>query len=137
MKMFSRLIEDAMKDGVVIRILSAYRDARHQSYLYLQSIRRWGVFQNRVAKPGFSEHQLGTACDLTTDEIEYKLSKSFDHTRAYQWLIENISRYGITLSYPKYKERITGFMYEPWHFRYHGNRLWYDLKKTWEPFYSK
>ncbi|MGQ9616958.1 MAG: M15 family metallopeptidase [Spirochaetota bacterium] len=137
MQMFGRLIEDARKDGVIIRILSAYRDALYQSYLYLQSIRRWGIFQNRVAKPGFSEHQLGIACDLTTDEIEYKLSKRFDHTRAYQWLMENIHRYNIALSYPKYKEKITGYMYEPWHFRYHGNGLWHDLKKTWEPFYSR
>ncbi len=122
-RVFERLIDNARKDGVFIGILSAYRDARYQSRLYSNAIRRYGIYQIRVAKPGHSEHQLGTVCDLTSDEINSNLSREFEHTVAFQWLMENISDYGIILSYPKNRIRITGYIYEPWHFRYFGDTL--------------
>jgi D-alanyl-D-alanine carboxypeptidase len=122
-RVFERLIDSARRDGVSIGILSAYRDAAYQSRLYSNAIRRHGIYQIRVAKPGHSEHQLGTVCDLTSDEVNSGLTREFENTVAFQWLMENISDYGIILSYPKSRIRITGYIYEPWHFRYIGDML--------------
>ncbi|MFW6139575.1 MAG: M15 family metallopeptidase, partial [Spirochaetota bacterium] len=82
-KNFMHMIDAATSDGVDIGVLSAFRTARYQSYLYTRAIRKYGVFQCRVAKPGHSEHQLGTTCDLTTGEISYRLSGDFENTEAY------------------------------------------------------
>jgi LAS superfamily LD-carboxypeptidase LdcB len=121
---FISMMEDAEKVGVCIRVISAFRDARYQSYLYQRAIDRYGPVQGSVAKPGHSEHQLGTTCDLTTDEIGYSLSGGFEATAAFEWLKKNSYRYGISHSYPKHKQRVTGYIYEPWHFRYWGEDRW-------------
>jgi len=134
---FIRLIDDAGAEGVNIRILSAYRDANYQSRLYYNAIKRHGVFQNSVAKPGHSEHQLGTVCDLTTDEIGSALSGSFDRTAAFRWLMERMTDYGISLSYPKYKETATGYIYEPWHYRYWGEERWVIAERRLNLFFTR
>lgn len=136
-EIFSRMIEDAEKDGVKIRILSAFRSAQYQSYLYFNSIKKRGVLQDSVAKPGHSEHQLGTTCDLTTDEINNVLSQDFKNTCAYQWLKEHISYYGVSLSYPEYKERVTGYKYESWHYRYWGKARWEYYQRKYGLFLSR
>jgi len=67
-----------------------------------------------LAKPGYSEHQSGLAYD-----IKEKNTDSTD-SEAYKWLLTNCADYGFILRYPKNKEDITGYAYEPWHFRYVG-----------------
>ena len=136
-EVFIRLIENAEKDGVNIRILSAFRDTRYQSYIYFNSIRRYGIFQNGVAKPGHSEHQLGTTCDLTTTEIGSALSKDFEYTAAYQWLQDHITQYGISLTYTKFKGKAIGYMYEPWHYRYWGKEKWEFFREKYGLFLSR
>lgn len=126
-RMFKALIDDAEKNGVIIKVISAFRDSRYQAGLYTRAIKRHGLFQNSVAKPGHSEHQLGTACDLTSPEIAYRLSENFQYTSAYLWLMQNSWRYGIFLTYPKNKQYVTGYTYEPWHFRYWGKDHWKKL----------
>jgi LAS superfamily LD-carboxypeptidase LdcB len=121
---FMSLIDAAEKEGLKIRIVSAYRDPRYQSYLYMNAIKKNGFFQTSVAKPGHSEHHLGTTCDLTSDDVSTGLTADFADTAAFKWLKENIHKYGIYLSYPKYKTDITGYEYEPWHFRYWGEDRW-------------
>jgi hypothetical protein len=136
-KVFERLIDDAEREGVSIRILSAFRDAEYQAKLYARALVRRGLLQNSVAKPGHSEHQLGTVCDLTSDEIESGLSAAFENTLAYRWLVENIDNYGIFISYPKYKVKITGYIYEPWHYRYMGRERWLALDMRIPTFYAR
>lgn len=137
MDVFERLIDHAEQDGVHIRILSAFRDGKYQANLYAGAIRRDGFFQNSVAKPGHSEHQLGTACDLTTSEINSGLSKSFEITIAYQWLRDHSTDYGIFLTYPKYKVEVTGYIYEPWHYRYMGKDRWLVFDRGPKNFYTR
>jgi D-alanyl-D-alanine carboxypeptidase len=137
LKVYQRLIDHAEYDGVHIRILSAFRDAAYQSHLYARAIRRNGLFQNSVAKPGNSEHQLGTACDLTSNEIGSGLSKSFETTVAYQWLRYHAASYGIALSYPEHKVEITGYIYEPWHYRYMGKERWLAFNSKPKSFYTR
>ena len=126
-KMFEQMINDASISGIHISILSAFRDSKYQSMLYTRAIKRKGLNERSVAKPGHSEHQLGTASDLTSDEIYYALSCSFEKTLAYKWLTENSWRYGIFLTYPRLKQRVTGYVYEPWHFRYWGIEHWNEI----------
>ena len=72
------------------------------------------------AKPGHSEHQLGTTIDFTTPRVDYDLVESFGATPEGQWLAQNAGRFGFVMSYPQDKEQVTGYAYEPWHFRYVG-----------------
>jgi LAS superfamily LD-carboxypeptidase LdcB len=137
LRVFERLIDHAEYDGVHIRILSAFRDAEYQSNLYARALRRHGLFQNSVARPGHSEHQLGTACDLTSNEINSGLSKSFETTLAYQWLTYHAAGYGIALSYPKHKVEVTGYIYEPWHYRYIGKDRWLAFDSKPKSFYTR
>jgi D-alanyl-D-alanine carboxypeptidase len=71
------------------------------------------------AKPGFSEHQTGYAIDISTRTIG--ISDRFEKTAIYEWLRENCFKYGFILRYPKEKSNLTGYCFEPWHFRYAGN----------------
>jgi D-alanyl-D-alanine carboxypeptidase len=136
-KVFERLIDHAEREGVNIRIISAFRDAAYQAQLYANAINRNGFFQNSVAKPGHSEHQLGTVVDLTSDEIGGGLSTSFENTAAFQWLKSHRVQYGISLSYPKYKIEVTGYIYEPWHYRYLGENLWQRQEHNPFAFYTR
>ncbi|MCM1487619.1 MAG: M15 family metallopeptidase, partial [Firmicutes bacterium] len=76
-----------------------------------------------IALPGHSEHNAGLAMDIVSDTYwsnHSDLDESFDQLPQYDWLIENSWKYGFILSYPKGKEDITGFIYEPWHYRFVG-----------------
>jgi D-alanyl-D-alanine carboxypeptidase len=82
----------------------------------------------RSAFPGTSEHQLGTAMDIVTyiPGLGYKLETEMDQTPAYAWLQANAYKFGFVLSYPKGPDGPkavnprTGYIYEPWHWRYIG-----------------
>ena len=73
-----------------------------------------------VAAPGASEHQSGLAIDFTTSANGSSLTDSFGTTPVGQWLASNSWKYGFILRYPADKTEITGYIYEPWHFRYVG-----------------
>jgi len=48
------------------------------------------------------------------------LEKTFENTKQFKWLSENAYKYGFILRFPKDKVDITGYDYEPWHYRYVG-----------------
>lgn len=76
-----------------------------------------------IAPPGSSEHQSGLAADVCIPSIVNKygnLNEAFDETDDFVWLRDNAHKFGFILRYPKGKESITGFNYEPWHYRYVG-----------------
>lgn len=102
---------------------SGYRSYAYQETLFRRRVARDG-FESAakvVAVPGQSEHQTGLAIDITTREMNYGLSQSFDQTDAFQWLIDHAYEYGFILRYRKGKEDLTGYIYEPWHYRYIGD----------------
>ena len=72
-----------------------------------------------VAYPGTSEHHLGLAVDLVSDE-HVALDEGAERTKGYQWLVSHCQKYGFILRYPNGATDITGIIYEPWHFRYVG-----------------
>ena len=78
------------------------------------------------ARPGFSEHQTGLALDINTASR----SAHFETTATYRWLIENCWRYGFILRYPEGREDITGFCFEPWHYRFVGRTLALQVRES-------
>jgi D-alanyl-D-alanine carboxypeptidase len=111
---YEAMRDAAAADGITLFIVSAYRDFDTQYYLYQQEVAQHGPDQNTSAKPGHSEHQLGTTVDLND------LSQSFGSTPEGLWLQENAGRFGFRMSFPAGMEAQTGYAYEPWHWRWWG-----------------
>ncbi len=72
------------------------------------------------ALPGTSEHQTGLCIDFITSTMGDELTVEFEKNPAFAWLRGNAYKFGFILRYPKGKEDITGYTYEPWHFRFVG-----------------
>ena len=104
----------AAADGITLYLVSAYRDYDTQMQLYLAEVAAYGPDQNTSAKPGHSEHQLGTTVDLND------LSQSFGDSPEGLWLQQNAGSFGFQMSYPAGAEGSTGYAYEPWHWRFWG-----------------
>ncbi len=116
------LFAAAAKDGYSLMIGSAYRSAYLQTSLYNGYIARSGLTfaMQYSAQPGHSEHQLGLSVDINTASQECFLQECFTSTADGQWLANNAYKYGFALRYLKGKEAITGYEFEPWHYRYVG-----------------
>lgn len=110
------MIDAAKKDGIKLFVVSGYRTMKQQDYLFNNSVKKNGIDHALVysAKKGHSEHQLGLAVDLNTTQ------NGFEKTKQYKWLKQNSYKYGFIERYPKGKEFITGYAFEPWHYRYLG-----------------
>lgn len=125
-----KMLKDAKKAGMQIVICSAYRSVERQEQVFNDSLKDrlnqgmsyWDAFaDNRlsVAEPGTSEHALGLALDLISNQYT-ELDKGQEATKEAKWLKENCHKYGFILRYPPEKTDITGIIYEPWHYRYVG-----------------
>ncbi|MBQ1230136.1 MAG: M15 family metallopeptidase [Clostridia bacterium] len=79
------------------------------------------------AYPGTSEHQTGLCVDFITEDMGGNLTEAFEDTAAFAWLSENAYKFGFILRYPKGKEDITGYTYEPWHYRFVGREAATDI----------
>ena len=112
--------------GIRLRVVSAYRSYTTQkaTFNYWVQQEGWSTAVRYSARPGHSEHQLGTTVDFSfvggADPWNYA---DFGRTRAGAWLKANAWRYGFVMSYPKGMEKYTGYGYEPWHYRYFGRTL--------------
>ncbi len=117
------MLEDAKVSGNEVLITTAYRAYWLQKAIFDGNVAKKGSVEeaNKTsAKPGQSEHQTGLAADLTTPGLNFEISNSFGETPEGLWITENAKNYGFILRYPKDKTEITGYSYEPWHFRYVG-----------------
>lgn len=103
-----------------IVIFSAYRSYSYQESLYNPS-------NPYTAKPGHSEHQTGLALDLST--LDIGLTNHFENSEIYSLLKENAYLFGFILRYPKEKEHLTFYPFEPWHYRFVGKEI---AKKMYE-----
>lgn len=122
---FSDMQSAASEAGYSIWVGSGRRSYKTQESTYAFWVSMKGEAEaNRVsAKPGTSEHQTGLAIDIRAGNDDYYLSKKFETTAEFEWLYEHSAEYGFILRYLKDKEEITGYDYEPWHFRYVGSEL--------------
>lgn len=104
----------ARADGVALVFSSAYRSYHYQDGLFTRYAGQHGEAQadRFSARPGHSQHQLGTAIDFGS------IDDTFAETAAGKWMAENAWRFGFSLSYPQDMEERTGYIWESWHFRY-------------------
>jgi D-alanyl-D-alanine carboxypeptidase len=122
------LREAAAANGTPLSIIAAYRSYAQQADLYQRRVGELGDTEagSRVARPGHSEHQLGTTIDVTT-EGETDVDQSWGATPHGQWLATNAHHYGFLLSYPLDAADRTCYDYEPWHLRYVGREMAADV----------
>jgi D-alanyl-D-alanine carboxypeptidase len=118
------LRQAAADNGTPLTILAANRSHAQQAELYARRVDELGGTEagSRVARPGHSEHQLGTTIDVTTEGAA-DVDQTWGATAAGQWVATNAHKYGFLLSYPPDASDRTCYDYEPWHLRYVGREL--------------
>ncbi len=124
-----QMYESSKEDRVELIVTSGFRSEETQKWLYDEWHKRNLVVsgEEAIAKPGYSEHQLGTTIDFTSPAVGYDSAhRSFHLTAEYEWLDKNAHKFGFVMSYPPNKN--TGYMFEPWHWRYVGLENAYHIK---------
>jgi D-alanyl-D-alanine carboxypeptidase len=113
------------EDGGAMQVQSAYRSYSTQVSVYNGWVKSLGKAKadQQSARPGFSEHQTGLAVDISTVPSKCGLAACFSTTKQGKWLWKNAYRFGFLMRYPKSKTAVTGYTYEPWHYRYVGKAL--------------
>lgn len=127
------MLADGRREGLDFWICSAYRTIEKQRDLFEDKVRRvtaeTGLTGDaarekagtEVAFPGTSEHNLGLAVDIVARDYQI-LDEKQARTEEAQWLKENCWKYGFILRYPTDKTEETGIIFEPWHYRYVGEK---------------
>ncbi|HEY4161057.1 MAG TPA: M15 family metallopeptidase [Candidatus Saccharimonadales bacterium] len=126
-----KLFTAAKQAGVNLEVVSAYRSYTYQQTVYNRYVTGSGqaAADQESARPGYSEHQTGLAVDIGAVSGNCELSQCFGTTPEGEWLAANAYKYGFLLRYPADKVAVTGYEYEPWHFRYIGTDLSGELQK--------
>src|SRR5690554_1954378 len=116
------LIKEAEKNNHTVVVVSAYRSYQTQNSIFNNYVNRYGQksADTYSARAGHSEHQSGLAVDVSTLSLHGSLSQKFGSTPEGIYLANHAHQYGFILRYPQNKTHITGYIYEPWHFRYVG-----------------
>ena len=128
----------AKEENLNLYVLSSYRSYYTQRAIYNRYVAQRGVERTdrSSARPGFSEHQAGFTLDFV---IPGHSMGDFINSKEYKWLSTNSYKYGFILRYPKDKEGITGYMFEPWHYRYVGlevAKYIYENDITFDEYYA-
>lgn len=136
------LFESAKEKDFILVARSGYRSYNTQTALYNGIVSKYGqdYADKYSAKPGQSEHQTGLAIDITSESVSLQLEEPFGETPEGIWVKENAHSFGFIIRYPKGKESITGYEYEPWHLRYLGKNLAtevYESGLTLEEYFEK
>ena len=110
-----------------VMIACGYRSSDTQAELYRKEVESVGEEQAEllVAPPGYSEHQTGLAFDLDLNIDTGEGGIKYEGSSIYSWINGSCSKYGFIIRYPEGKDKITGYSYEPWHFRYVGKSAAY------------
>ncbi len=136
-----KLVDAGKKAGYSYTLYSGYRTYSSQYNKYYNKIAYWedqGYSKEKAieltdeyyAPPGASEHHTGLAADVCIPAIVNKyacLHENYDQTAEFKWFSANAHKYGFILRYPKGGESITGYSYEPWHYRYVGVEIATDI----------
>jgi zinc D-Ala-D-Ala carboxypeptidase len=124
-RQFDAMSASARASGVVLVTISGFRTVKDQQHLFFDVKAQRGQTATKRAEisapPGYSEHHTGYAVDIGDGNVPAtNLNTKFDKTRAYKWLSANAARYSFELSFAKNNRQ--GVNYEPWHWRYVGDR---------------
>lgn len=116
----------ANKASVTLVVASAYRSYRYQKSLFARYASQYGESEAECfsARAGTSQHQLGTVFDFGS------VSDAYAQTKAGKWLAENAAKFGFSLSFPQGYEKVTGYKWECWHFRYIGVQAC-EMQRKW------
>ena len=127
-----KMLYEAEKNGFIIYGVSGYRSFEKQKSLFTSYANQYGeTAANKFsAHPGMSEHQTGLAMDVSCESVGFDLVTSFGDTNEGKWLAAHAHEFGFILRYPSDKTEITGYMYEPWHFRFVGKDLASEIHTT-------
>ena len=135
---FIEMYKAAKLKGLNLIVNASYRSYEDQDSIWnryaTKNGERWADLY--AARPGYSEHQTGLALDIVTYN---STMDNFDDSDESKWLKENAYKYGFILRYPKGKEDITGYDYEPWHYRYVGKDMALKIHKeniTYDEYYA-
>lgn len=118
LEMYQLMEKFAQQKNIDLLLFSAYRSYEKQQSLWTPGRLTGDAY---LALPGFSEHQTGLAIDIGT--IDSGLTLNFENTETFNFLKNEAHKFGFILRYPKDKIKITGYAYEPWHFRYVGKEI--------------
>ena len=133
-EMYAACLEET---GAQLISVSGYRSYSKQDKLFRAKLQRVNnkveLAQEYVAPPGASEHHLGLAMDIG-QQSKPTLNEKFAETEGGIWARENCWRFGFILRYGEDWEEITGYKYEPWHFRYVGKELAKEIHDAGVPF---
>lgn len=135
-----QIIAAMQAEGLAPQIISGYRSYSAQAVAFQKWVEREPERATMLsARPGHSEHQLGTTVDFGSPTL-YEYVEGADPTLEFHtyffktpegvWLLAHAHEYGFTLSYPREAQGVTGFFYEPWHYRYVGVDLATLLKEN-------
>ncbi|PJO42944.1 M15 family metallopeptidase [Lysinibacillus xylanilyticus] len=124
-----KMFNAANKQNIHLAGVSAYRSSQTQTTLFNNYVERDGIEKAKTysAVPGTSEHQSGLAIDVSGSDGSCAADDCFANTEEAAWLEDNAHKYGYIIRFPKDKENITGYQYEPWHIRYVGVNLATEL----------
>lgn len=116
----------ANKEGIKLLVSSTYRSFEYQKNLFAKWVKIDGLeeAERESARPGTSQHQLGSVIDFGS------ITDDFAETKMGKWIYENASNYGWSLSFPRNYEDVTGYRWECWHFRYIGKNAC-EFQKKW------
>lgn len=136
-----KMFAGAKKDGIHLAGVSGYRSYETQAGLFNYYVKTQGEETARKysAEPGHSEHQTGLAMDISGSTGACAADDCFAGTPEAEWLADHSAEYGFIIRYPKGKEEITGYAYEPWHLRYVGKALAKEIATrglTMEEYYA-
>jgi D-alanyl-D-alanine carboxypeptidase len=120
----SAMREAARANGTPLSIVASYRSYVQQADLFNRRVDEMGAAEagSRVARPGHSEHQLGTTLDVTSEGLP-DVDQAWGASPTGQWVASNAHRYGFLISYPSGASAATCYDFEPWHLRYVGREL--------------
>lgn len=142
------MIKAAEEDGVYLNVVSAYRSIQKQQEnleAYTQRLIADGMSEEdaraaaltEIAEPGTSEHNAGLSLDILTSdwwETHDDVTADFENTEEFLWLQSNAHKYGFILRYPEEWEHVTGYTYEPWHYRFVGVYYANEIRQSDLPF---
>ena len=134
---FIKMKDAAEKDGIIIKLVSGYRDFYKQQMIWNNKYKK---FTNEFSLdgptaikeiirfstiPGTSRHHWGTEIDIIDKNFENEkdllISKKYEEGGIFsslkKWMDKNSKRFGFYIVYDDDSNR-PGFEYEPWHYTY-------------------
>jgi zinc D-Ala-D-Ala carboxypeptidase len=120
-----KMFADAQASGHALQLSSGFRSYNFQVTLYGDYVKKQGqaTADTQSARPGYSEHQTGLSLDVRPPDGSCYLEECFGETAAGKWVAANAYKHGFIMRYTPIKQSVTGYKYEPWHFRYVGVAL--------------